>query len=419
MSDSEHLDNNQAEPDMKRATLNICCVLLCMWLPISASAQPSAESVSAEELLAAVKHVMVDAALDESVNVVSSAFIDSNGQLIESSYFDATTNVRGVRMLEYLPQVEPVSAPEALLPESLRGVRNGVCAIRANAAFVPTLLVSAEVSLGHGRINDTMAEAIKGAMQGVLASSIAGHGQWVVVQEDERAARLSEYERVMIGVQRFEQAQYELRWRATTQPYGTGMTTAQRVISQGRDHASAAARQLLARNPVIPANFNARAQPVAVQFIVELLDRRTGEVIQAMRANVNLGADAVGLIADAEQPVKLTAALAPQMDNFFATFAKEQRCRLNQFPIVATGSFDGSNDITDFQIMLGEANRAALGDRFLLTPTPWQGGQQVFNSTLVGALSIAEIVQLDRHHAVVRIIAGNGTPEALNYAVPF
>ena len=69
--------------------------------------------------------------------------------------------------------------------------------------------------------------------------------------------------------------------------------------------------------------------------------------------------------------------------------------------------------------MLGSANDAKLGDRFLLIETPWQGGQQTLNTNLVGSLSIGEIVQLDRYQSTMQIIAGNGTPADLNFALPF
>ncbi len=402
---------------MKSPTLQSRLVLigfsLACWT--SASAQSPADALSAEDLLAAVKHVLVDAALDETVNVTSSAYIDSQGQLIESSFFDTSATVRGVRMLEYLPQVQPVRSPALDLPASLSGVREGVCAIHAGKSYAAALLVSSDIRLGQGRINDAMANDIRTATQRMLDHSIADNGQWLVIHEDERLKRLNAYERAMIGVQPFEQSQYELRWTVTKQPFGTGMGFTQRALTQGRDTAGAAARQVLSNNPIIATRFNARSPAVAVQFNVELIDRLSGDVLKNMQVAVNLPADEAGLMVSQDLPATLASAMAPQVEAFFTTLSAQHQCQLNRFPMVAGVGVDSG----DLHIMLGALGRARLGDRFLLAQTPWQGGDQVFNSNLISSLSIGEIIHLDSYRSVIRIIAGNGTADELKYAVPF
>jgi hypothetical protein len=396
----------------------LCCTSASAQSPAGTSVSAediSAEDISAEELLAAVKHVLVDAALDETVNVTSSAYIDSQGQLIESSFFDTSATVRGVRMLEYLPQAEPVRSPESDLPASLSGIREGVCAIHAGRFYTPALLVSSDISLGHGRISDAMVHDIRVATQRMLDHSVALNGQWQVIHQDERIKQLNAYERVMTGLQPFEQAQYELRWTVTKQPYGTGMGFARRTLTQGRDYADAAARRVLSNNPVTATRFNARSQALAVQFSFELIDRLNGDVLRGMQTTVNLSADAAGLLAERDLPATLATAMAPQLEAFFTTLSAEYQCQLNRFAILG-GAGDGSDDL---RIMLGASGRARLGDRFLLAQTPWQGGDQVFNSNLISSLSIGEIIHLDSHQSVIRIIAGNGTVDELKYAVPF
>lgn len=403
-------------PQMKCAKPRIKYMLAGLLLTSAgANAQAQTPVASAEEVLAAVKHAMVDAALDETVSVISSAYIDSRGQLIESSFFDTSATVRGVRMLEYLPQAEPVRSPAADLPPSLAEVKDGVCAIHANRSYAPALLVSSDISLGHGRISDAMVHDIRVSTQRLLDHSIANNGQWQVIHEDERLKQLNAYQRVMVGVQPFEQAQYELRWTVSKQAYGADRGFTQRTLTQGRDVAGAAARQVLSNNPIMTARFNARAQAQAVLFSFELIDRHSGDVLSGMQAAVNLPADEVGLLAGPDLPATLATSIAPHIDAFFASLSAEKQCQLNRFPIVEAVA-DGSGDL---RIMLGATGRARLGDRFLLAQTPWQGGDQVFNSNLIGSLSIGEIIHLDSYQSVIRIIAGNGTADELRYAVPF
>jgi len=57
-----------------------------------------------------VKEALIEAAMEKGVSVVSNAFIDSNGELIESSFYRSGATLRGIRMPQYFLNDEPYDA---------------------------------------------------------------------------------------------------------------------------------------------------------------------------------------------------------------------------------------------------------------------------------------------------------------------
>jgi len=69
----------------------------------------SADSSDGE--LRSVKEALVEAAMEKGVSVVSNAYIDSDGKLIESSFYRSEVTLRGIRMPQYfLDEPEPYDA---------------------------------------------------------------------------------------------------------------------------------------------------------------------------------------------------------------------------------------------------------------------------------------------------------------------
>ena len=69
-------------------------------LAISFSHSTFAADDANSELLR-VKEAMVEAALEKGVSVISNAYIDENGELIESSFYRSGATLRGIRMPQY------------------------------------------------------------------------------------------------------------------------------------------------------------------------------------------------------------------------------------------------------------------------------------------------------------------------------
>ena len=67
----------------------------------------SAENSESE--LARVREALAEAALEKGVSVVSSAYIDEDGELVESSFYRSGATLRGIRMPQYF-QADPYDA---------------------------------------------------------------------------------------------------------------------------------------------------------------------------------------------------------------------------------------------------------------------------------------------------------------------
>lgn len=67
---------------------------------LAASASLTAQDVASQ--LETIKAEVLSAALADGVSVVSSAYIDASGQLVESSFYQAGGGLRGVRMPQLL-----------------------------------------------------------------------------------------------------------------------------------------------------------------------------------------------------------------------------------------------------------------------------------------------------------------------------
>ena len=59
----------------------------------------SADSSDSE--LRSVKEALVEAAMEKGISVVSNAYIDSGGELIESSFYRSGATLRGIRIPQY------------------------------------------------------------------------------------------------------------------------------------------------------------------------------------------------------------------------------------------------------------------------------------------------------------------------------
>ena len=70
----------------------------------------SDEKLSADERLEALRQSLLDEALSGEIDIVSSAYVGSDGQMHESAYITANKSVRGVRVVGYV-NPEPTSSP--------------------------------------------------------------------------------------------------------------------------------------------------------------------------------------------------------------------------------------------------------------------------------------------------------------------
>ena len=137
----------------------------------------SDEKLSADERLEALRQSLLDEALSGEIDIVSSAYVGSDGQMHESAYITANKSVRGVRVAGYVNPL-PTQSP---LP--LRRRADDSC---VSNRYRPQLVVSATA---HGdpntRIGSVYLSAVVSETREHLLRILRDNSQVVVVESDD------------------------------------------------------------------------------------------------------------------------------------------------------------------------------------------------------------------------------------------
>jgi hypothetical protein len=392
-------------------------IILAAGLCSHASAQPAGD---AEQLLENIKQAFVDATLEDSVNVISSGFIDSSGRLIESAYFETGSTVRGVRILDYLQSDTPPRQKVGLdvLPASLQ-YATGECRQNISNKYTRTVLISNQVQLNSGRINNAMAPALQMALDDTLTAALQNSAAWLAVRLDPRLAQLSRYQGLMTGLKPFEQADYSIELQFDTVERPASWREPMRLFRQTSDQAAELFRRTVRNNPVAPAFRSAVLERVEFSYSVQLRDLHTGEIVHSASYAQSLPPRPESLISYDEM-----TALLPQLQRDLQAFVSQAdrsfTCQVERLNLrhASAENMPFAAD-ANLQLNIGSLNGAMPGDRFLLSTTAINQPDNVLNSDLIAQLSIGEIVTTGPYESQLQIIAGNGSAALLRYAMPF
>lgn len=386
---------------------------LALTLLISSGAVSAQSDQSVDDVLIAIKNALVDAALDESVNVVSSAYIDTQGRLVESTYYNTTETVRGVRVLEYLQEQNQIVAETAELPESLLNIKHGVCTVTSSRSYSPSVRIKSQIDLGNGRLNNSMSHHISAHLNQILNKHGRDYG-WVMISEDTRIERLNPYERLVTGLENDNHTEFELIWSisevSTTNVFSHPVAWMAQKINQAKQRTYA----ISGTNPIADKPSENRSPQTLVKAHIELIDLRDQHTMHEKEYLVPYDAKTVNLLSNAKDLETLASSLDEKFDSFIQESSETNRCRFAQYTLKESSHID-----TELRIIIGEDNGVKNGDRFLLFETPWEDGNEALNSSLLRFMSIGEITRTEKDHAFLKIIAGNGSWQTLKYAVAF
>ena len=400
-----------------RACAALTAIVFAIGLCSHAIAQPVGD---AEQLLEKIKQAFVDATLEEDINVVSSGFIDSSGRLIESAYFETGSTVRGVRILDYLQGDTPPRQKIGLdvLPAALQ-YSAGECRQNASNKYPRTVLISSQVQLSSGRINNAIAPELRIALDDTLTAALLDSGVWLAVPLDTRLAQLSRYQALMAGLKPFEQADYSIELYFETDGAPVTWREPLRLVRQTTDQVAELFRRTVGNNPVAPVFRSAVLKRVEFVYTLRLQDLHTGYLLHSASYRQSLPPRPEGLISHDEM-----AALLPPLQRDLQAFINEAdrlfNCEVEHLNLrLASNADHDSVAEANLRLNIGRLNGAMPGDRFLLSTTAINQPDNVLNSDLIAQLSIGEIVASGPYESQLKIIAGNGSAENLRYAVPF
>ncbi len=185
---------------MKRSAL-----ALALALAVAPSLAETETGASAEARLEAAKNAMVDHALSQPTRVHSAAWVDENGVLHEQNRFQATGQIRGIRMPSYLPpapQDEGEEAPEDTsteAPETLQGLQ-----ALGDAEPCPSLpglahmaVLQLEDLTPRGSAATGYARQLEAETRRLLLRRFEGAPGWRLAPRHEAASLNSDYERAV------------------------------------------------------------------------------------------------------------------------------------------------------------------------------------------------------------------------------
>ena len=99
---------------------------VCLGLALASGLTAHADPMSAEDRLEAIRQSLVQRAMEGPTQVRSAAFIDSSGVLREASSFVTGMEVRGIRVMAYGRDLDPVQMDSKPLPTGGCLAPNGV-----------------------------------------------------------------------------------------------------------------------------------------------------------------------------------------------------------------------------------------------------------------------------------------------------
>lgn len=165
----------------------------------SAPAAASPASLSPEQQLQAVRDALLQSALAGTTRVRSTAWLNADGQLMEASQFSSEAQVRGVRVVEYLPATEEARVEAAVVPPAAPGQ---ACSPRPGPERLqhPLELVPGLRWPGHGAHLGLAQESLAIVAQALgQAAAAAGFALAIPSPGPVGATPLSAYERAVYG----------------------------------------------------------------------------------------------------------------------------------------------------------------------------------------------------------------------------
>jgi hypothetical protein len=355
-------------------------------------AHAHAQSSSAQQKLDLVKQALIDLSLGSDIKLASSAYVDSNGVLHESSLLKSNTRIRGIRITEYL---EEAGIPRAkvdadILPDD--GCENTAPAVKRQATINAVIGNDSSANL---RVGDHYLAELSLMLKQSLAQALANSGHWVVAPDPQFS---SSYER-------FVSAQSAAKPR-----YRFDIVLAGRDPLEGvSNHGEIALHHLLksgydifawSASKVPNVNYVKPWPEQALDYHLVLSDQATNEILWRSEWPMAYPKVERGY-GKSSLPVHFEQEIAVATENFVTVVTDSVSCQI--------GSYRLSPRVDNPR--LGEINvgfiaGVSVGDQFLIVKD-----RALLNQALVANglddLALAEVISVSAHRAVLRWAAGS------------
>ena len=395
-----------------------------------------------------VRQALVDAALERGVSVVSSAYLDEDGELVESSFYRSGATLRGIRMSQYFED-DPYDA-QVLFSDTALNV-NLSCQDLAPHKYRKAISIDTNGILIGDRVDlkflDTL-RALKSEIEMSVTSAVAANSNYYVLPvgnqeelEDQRyyaalsprsnsadprntnfmihaeilnlnAVRYSPGKLYESGVDGARNIQKFIRngFKRTLEPYQKlevipeSSFDFELVVSIARGSILRSTEQIIAQESV-KLRYDREADVVILREpILDGLKRLIPAINEENLSSNETPANARDLSiisrvfkAILEQAANQINCEVEMLRTYDAAISTNDGIRLNQ------GLLAGIN----------------VGDRFLLSESDFTTGMNPISSTQLENLAIAEVTQTSEYSSVLRIVEGSRQDLYSLSAVPF
>ena len=353
--------------------------------PSRQAAPDGVTSATAEARLEALRHALIDKALESPTRIRTSAWVDETGTLRENVQINSDVRLRGIRILSYLDQNSPdQNSPEQArmvveAEASARRLRASSCAtpapgqrIKRHAALISHFMPS-DGRRGYYFVPELATEA-----QALLIKLFALEDSWVVTPAGPSG---SSYEQALFGRDMPRASAYTMR---------IGLEAVEAAPMPPLDQAvKAVLRTFGYETQTLPA------LPLRLSLQVE--ERSSGRVLWRNEAMIDYPEARVSM-ERSPLPVEMRRALETSLRHWQKNIQQALACEPLQFEATL---------IQADQITIAAGNRVGIraGDQLLLVDRSRFPSNMLEKNSLDKA-TLIEIQSVSQDHSLARRIAG-------------
>ena len=408
----------------------------------------SAESTDSE--LRSVKEALVEAAMEKGVSVVSNAYIDGNGELIESSFYRSEVTLRGIRMPQYFLD-EPYDAKllfsDTAFNTSLNCQELSPHRYR-KAVSIDTTSVSSE-DFADQQFGEILA-SLRSEINMSATSAIAANESYYIIPIDYGLKIItSQYESALLPKTRSADSRNtNFIIKAEVTNVNSVIYSAGRMYEKGLTQARRVGKLIsteLGLKSVLTASPGKATSSVvlaSIDFNLKISFLRNGGLRENFEKTIELRFDRE------ENRIKLREPLLNQLTNFTSRLnyknisfnessssARDLAHITASFRSIIESSTEQINcEIEELKTYLADEDEAgastiklnqgiiagiSVGDQFILSESNFSTSLNPISSDQLESLAIAEVIRTAQYDADLRIIEGPSQDLYSLSAIPF
>lgn len=393
--------------------------ILLVGMFVAASLPSIAQDAASQ--LETIKAEVLNAAVAGGVSVVSSAYINGDGQLIESSFYRTGGGIRGIRMQALLEdQNEDVHAGYIeTSPLNPNLSCDQLPPPRYGRSLTQSFVLLDQVK-EQGKRHVRELSEVSTLVQAAVSTEINTSSRWSLlsVRESDKHAEepASLYTRFTDG-SFIDPRNSNTELRVTVIDFSPQELNPAQTLRAGTRGLKRLGSQLgaefgLGIDRSVLAGSRLREGMLEVSLILSLVEIDSGETEIARQPITLEIALRDGQIANAD---RMQGQIASATESLLARGQATLRCQPESLVVYSQLEFSDATPTLNQGASVG----VRRGDRFLLSTRKFTDAEQLLDSEMLESLSIAEVVRVNPHNAELQILEGPTTVGLHKSALPF